>query len=175
MARGRRVCRRLAQATADEILNPRLTMLPLNNHVNRTACKLRLPLAMRKVILMMLLAMVSGSAAAEWLEAGSNEIGAIYYADSATIRRAGNRVKMWNLVDYKTARVSFGGMPYMSMKAHVEYDCKEERARTLYYSNHSGNMGRRKSVFSDDDPTKWRPVPRGTVQEDLWEIACGNR
>jgi hypothetical protein len=61
------------------------------------------------------------------------------------------------------------------MKAHVEYDCKEERLRTIYYSDHSGNMARGKSVYSDDDPTKWSPVPRATVQEDLWEIACGKR
>ena len=131
---------------------------------------------MKKIGAILLLAAVSSSAAAAaWVEAGSNEAGAIYYADPGTIRRAGNRVKMWNLVDYKSARVSSGGMPYMSTKTHVEYDCKEECVRTLYYSNHSGNMGRRKSVFSDDDPTKWRPVPRGTVQEDLWEIACGKR
>jgi len=131
--------------------------------------------AMREAILLIMLAIVSSSAAAEWLEAGSNEIGAIYYADPATIRRAGDRVKMWNLVDYKTARVSSRGMPYMSMKAHVEYDCREERVRTLYYSIHSRNMARGKSVFSDDDPAKWSPVLRGTIQEDLWGIACGKR
>ena len=130
---------------------------------------------MRKAILMMLLAVVSSSAAAGWVEVGGNETGAIYYADPATIRKAVNRVKMWILVDYKTTRVSSGGMPYMSMKAHVEYDCKEERVRTLYYSNHSGNMAGGKSVFSDDDPAKWSPVPRATIQEDLWEIACGKR
>lgn len=82
---------------------------------------------------------------------------------------------MWNVVDYKTARVSSDGKPYMSMKARVQYDCKEERLRTMHDSVHSGNMGRGKSVYSDDDPTKLIPVPRATVQEDLWAIACSER
>jgi hypothetical protein len=124
---------------------------------------------------MPLLAVVSSSAAAAWVETGSNEVGAIYYADPGTVRRAGNRVKMWNLVDYKTARISLNGKPYISIKVHVEYDCKEKRMRTIYYSDHSGNMAGGKSVYSDDDPAKWSPVPRATVQEDLWEIACGKR
>lgn len=62
MARGRGVCRRLAAATEDGILNPRLIMLPLNNHVNGTAGKRRSHVAMRKAILLMLLAVVSSSA-----------------------------------------------------------------------------------------------------------------
>jgi len=130
---------------------------------------------MRKAILMMLLAVVSSSAAAEWVEAGSDEIGVTYYANPASIHKEGNKVKMWNVVDYKTARVSSDGKPYMSMKARVQYDCKEERLRTMHYSGHSEHMGRGKSVYSDDNPTKWIPVPRATVQEDLWAIACSER
>jgi hypothetical protein len=48
---------------------------------------------MRKPILMMLLAVVSSSAAAEWVELGSNEISTAY-SDPATIRRNGDMVKM---------------------------------------------------------------------------------
>lgn len=130
---------------------------------------------MKNTICAMLLLAFASSSAAAWVEAGSSETGAIYYADPGTVRRAGNRVRMWNLVDYKTARISSNGTRYRSMKAHVEYDCKDERLRTIYYSDHSGNMAGGKSVYSDDDPTKWSPVPRATVQEDLWEIACGKR
>ena len=123
----------------------------------------------------LLLAIVSSSAMADWVAVGSDEIGVTYYANPASIHKEGNKVKMWNVVDYTTARVSSDGKPYMSMKARVQYDCKEERLRTMHYSGHSEHMGRGKSVYSDDDPTKWSPVPRATVQEDLWEIACGKR
>ena len=55
---------------------------------------------MHKAILMMLLAVVSSSAMAEWTVVNENKE-FIQYADLATIRKLGNKVKMWGLNDYK--------------------------------------------------------------------------
>jgi hypothetical protein len=63
----------------------------------RTARKLRLPLAMRNAILMMLLTVASSSVAAERARVGGNET-MIAYADFATIRENGNMAKTRTLV-----------------------------------------------------------------------------
>jgi len=128
--------------------------------------------AMRKAILMMLLAVVSGSAVAGWVEVGGNET-ATTYADPTTIRKAGNMVKMWQLIDYTKARGIEGIKPYLSAKAQHEYDCKQERTRTLSISLHSGNMGEGDVLGTSTDTGKWRPVSPDTLVETLLGFACG--
>lgn len=120
----------------------------------------------------MQLAVVSSSAVAGWIEVGGNETTTIY-ADPATIRMAGNMVKMWHLIDYTEARGIAGLKPYLSAKAQDEYDCKQERTRTLSISLHSGNMGEDEVLGTSTDPGKWRPVSPDTLVETLWEFACG--
>ena len=129
---------------------------------------------MRKAILMMLLAVVSSSAAAAWVEVGGNAI-ATAYADPATIRKNGNRAKMWDLFDLKTARASREGRSYLSTKQQAEYDCKEEQWRMLYFSWHSGNMGRGEIVLSGSGPSQWEPVAPLSGNAILWKFACGKR
>jgi len=57
---------------------------------------------MRKAILAILLAVASSSAAAEWVEVDSDET-LTFYINPTTIRRDGNLVRMWELLEYKTA------------------------------------------------------------------------
>lgn len=114
---------------------------------------------MHKATLMMLLAVMSSSAVAEWVPVVGNEtVGATAYADPATIRKTGNKVKMWDLLDYKTAQGD-AGMQYMSMKAQTEYDCKEEQSRPLYLSFHSENMGKGKVVDTYNNPSSLSDFP----------------
>jgi hypothetical protein len=127
---------------------------------------------MHKAILMMLLAIVSSSATAvEWIEVDFDG-NVTVYADLATIRKVGDRVKMWILIDYKTAQA---GNPYMSIRGQSEFDCKRERMRSLFLSFYSSNMGRGHVVDSDDDPAKWKRVTPGSIDDSLWQIACGKR
>ena len=127
---------------------------------------------MRKATVIMLLSVVSSSALGDWVEVGSNDVSTTY-ADPATIRRAGNMVQMWHLLDYAKARGIEGIKPYLSVKMQDEYDCKQERARTLSLSLHSGNMGEGEALGSSIDPGNWRPVPPDTLVETLREFACG--
>ncbi len=128
---------------------------------------------MRKVILMMLLAVASNSAMAEWVNVGSNE-NATIYVDPANIQRAGNMATMWHLTDFKTANKDMGDS-YLSTKDQNEYDCKEVKSRRRASSQHSGNMGSGKVVYSDSYTTKWKPVPPDSGAEILWKFACVKR
>ena len=126
--------------------------------------------AMRKAILMMLLAVVSSSAMATWVNVSESEA-STGYVDSVTISRVGDRVKMWELFDYKASR-DIAGKPYMSRKAQVEYDCKDKQSRTLTSFAHSGNMGGGEVVYTELVTEKWEPVPPRNVVETLWKLAC---
>lgn len=130
---------------------------------------------MRKAVLVMLLALVSSSAAAAWVEVGGSE-GFTAYVDPSSIRRAGNRVKMWYLHDFKTAQVSQStGERYRSAKVESEHDCRDERWRILYFTWHSGNLGEGIVVFINPNPQGWVPVSPGSAAETQWKFACGKQ
>jgi hypothetical protein len=129
---------------------------------------------MRKAITMMLLALVSGSAAAEWVAVGGNEVSNTY-VDPATIVKVGDKVKMWHLVDFNAVQAKATGARYMSEKLLYEYDCKEERARMLSFLAHARNMGAGVMVEGDGRPQKWEPLRPGGAVDYLRKFACGKR
>lgn len=126
---------------------------------------------MHKTIVTLLMAVLSHSAAAEWVVVDSNDA-AVIYADPASIRKSGNLTQMRDLLDFKVGKVIAGAKQSMSFKKQQEYDCGKQQARMLSYSWHSGNMGGGELVGSDSQPSNWRPVLAGTVIERLWSAAC---
>ena len=130
----------------------------------------------RRIVLVLLVLSCSvGLAKAEWLKimTVSNSDGFIVYGDFAThhIDEKG-LVKMWFLYDYKTAQKNYQ-VPYRSVRIQRQYDCKEERARTLAQSLFDGNMALG-NVVSDDSSTRtWGSVAPGTLGETMWKAACG--
>lgn len=70
------------------------------------------------------------------------------YVDTDTIRRKGDMVNWWELMDRKTVR-TVAGTWFLSVKAQHEFDCAEERHRSLTFTDFSGNMGNGNVVFSD--------------------------
>jgi len=121
-----------------------------------------------------LLVLSSGPAYPEWVQIIKTEEGVTTYADPDTIRRKGNLVKMWELLDYETIqtviRISFS-----SSKEQREFDCSAERVRMLAVTYFSGNMGRGKVVWSDSDEQKWHPVQPESVGQARWKFACGKQ
>jgi hypothetical protein len=139
---------------------------------------------MRKAILLMILAVVSSNAAAEWVEvvkAGDDD----YYADPSTILKSGNMVKMWelrnsnwsdefkNLMKGLEATFPDYRKTALSVKMQIEFDCKEQQTRTLFVYNYTGNMGLGEIIPSTIDTDKWEPIVPDSVAEALWKYACG--
>jgi hypothetical protein len=146
-----------------------------NRWVNRTACKLRLPLAMRKAILMMLLAVVSSSAAAAWVKVVKLEAGSLY-VDPATIRSDGNLVRIGALYDLNTPVIKeTNGKPYASQKVQSEFDCKEKLWRMLEYSWYTGKMGEGQMVENFAESYKLKPIRSGSAAEIMWKLACAKK
>jgi len=130
---------------------------------------------MHKAILMLLLAIVSSSAVAEWtkVDLPSLKDGITSYIDLTTITKAGNKVKMWQLHNHESAKA---GDERLSIKIQKEYDCNEEKIRIRAHTIFSGSMGTGEVGYSSGNrkPSKWSPVEPGSSDEVFWKIACGN-
>jgi hypothetical protein len=124
---------------------------------------------MHKIILMLLLIVISNSAMAAWSKVTVNEEATIY-ADTSTMSKNGNTVKMWDIADFKKKAADSN---YLSLKSQQEYDCKAKQKRTLAYSTFSGNMASGKLVNSNNFVRPWSPVHAGSIVAALWATACG--
>ena len=120
-----------------------------------------------KRLLTIILLIMSADSYAEWTRIDGNDRLSLY-ADKATIRRNGNLVKMWDLLDFKTAQKNV-----LSVKVQSEYDCKAERSRILAVTRFSGQMGNGTVVYGNNDGGKWLPIEPGSIGESKWKIACG--
>ena len=124
--------------------------------------------------LLTLLLLSSGPAYAEWVPVSSTDTGMTVYADPDSIRRKGALVKMWSLYDFKTEQY-VRGVPLLSSKGQIEYDCEKERLRGLAVAEFSGNMGKGTMVYTDSSEGKWIPVAPIGVDQALWKVACSNK
>ncbi|KXS31506.1 MAG: Uncharacterized protein AWT59_2373 [Candidatus Gallionella acididurans] len=129
---------------------------------------------MIKATLMLLLAILSDSALAEWVRVGSIENGSqTIYANPSTIRKHSNTVKMWSLHDFNTPHSPPDeSSTFLSYKQLDAYDCKNEQFRKLSFAFYSGNMGGESAVYTDSIPDKWQPFSPESVTEKLWQVAC---
>ena len=111
--------------------------------------------------------------AAVWVEVGVNDDGTTVYADPASIRKSGSKVKMWRLDDFKSIRNTFG-IINLSSRSLNEYDCKNKQVMMHFLYVHSGNMGRGEAVqINGEYCCWWSHVSPGTINEILWKTACG--
>lgn len=126
---------------------------------------------MRKFVVMMVLVMISSSAMAEWTETYRDDKGTDY-VNLSSVRKSGNKVKMWILIDY-AARQPIRNDMYLSSVFLEEFDCSEFANRTVSRVDYSKNMGDGDVVNSwIADYVKWRPVMPDTIGELRTKIAC---
>lgn len=119
-----------------------------------------------------LLVLSSEPVYAEWVAVGDNDDpGMTVYMDPATIRREGNLVTVWELLDYKNAQTQ-KGISHLSIKVQFKYDCVKERHRLLAFSQYSDNMGRGQVVLSNSDEVTSAQVAPDTLNHSLWIVAC---
>ncbi len=110
---------------------------------------------------------------AGWVAVFGND-DATLYVDRSTIRRDGNKVKMWAMFDSKTAKALPGSIG-LSMVIQSEFDCKDEMIRSITHSDYSKNMGNGDVVFSGEYSYKWEPIYPNSFGRAQWEVACGNQ
>ena len=152
------------------------------SHMNRSKLKEnchRLPLAyvLGFWLLTTVLFLSSGPAYAAWVAVEKNYLLPglqTLYVDPATIRREGNLVAVWQLVDFKWMQGSARGPArFLSTKTHKQFDCTEKRLRLLAFTEFLRPMGTGISADGYVDKDKWLPVELESINQALWEVACG--
>ena len=129
--------------------------------------------------LALLLVLSSGSVYAEWVAVEKDYLSPglqTVYIDPDSIRREGNLVTLWQLIDFKWMQGSARGPArFMSTKTHKQFDCVGKRVRLLAFTEFSHSMGTGIRVDGHIDSGHWMPVEPDSVNHALWEAACGNR
>jgi hypothetical protein len=150
---------------------------------------------MRKFILMLLMAVVSNNAMAEWVyyadkinNTDRTTESSTYY-DPSSIRKSAGLVRLWALLDFKKAIPNPGyqtnrtqSPSYSSFRVLNEFDCDEGKMRVLQVTVMSGNMGNGDLVSSvenpnrsSDNPDGWKYVEPFTNGASLLKIACSKK
>ena len=127
-----------------------------------------------RFVVMMVLAVASGVAVADWTKVATTESDTDIYVDRATITKSGHLARMWILEDRKAAE-TFSGKTFLSAKLYYEYDCKDNQRRVLQSSLYSGQKAGGTNVQTGTKAGPWRPISSGRVSETMWKIACGKK
>jgi hypothetical protein len=102
------------------------------------------------------------------------------YVDPDSIRREGNLVTMWQLIDFKSMQgnagmgpFGFGPNRFLSTKTHKQFDCAGKRLRLLAFTEFSRGMGAGIPANGYVDNSNWLPVEPESINQALWDVACG--
>ena len=134
-------------------------------------------------LLITLLVLSSVPAYAEWVAVEKPYLSPglqTVYVDPDSIRREGNLVTMWQLIDFKWMQgnqgmgpLGFGPHRFFSTKTHKQFDCAEKRLRLLAFMEFSGRMGTGIPAKGYVDNSNWIRVEPESINHALWEVACG--
>lgn len=96
------------------------------------------------------------------------------YVDPESIRREGNLVTIWQLIDFRWMQGNpRGPHRFLSTKTHKQFDCVEKRVRLLAFMEFSRGMGTGMPRDGYFDKDNWLPVEAESISHALWEAACG--
>ena len=96
------------------------------------------------------------------------------YVDPESIRREGNLVTIWQLIDFKWMQGNpRGPHRFLSTKTHKQFDCVGKRVRLLAFTEFSRGMGTGMPRDGYVDKGNWLPVEAESMSHALWEAACG--
>lgn len=135
--------------------------------------------AMRTASLILLLAVASNSAVAEWDKVSAGNDGLqTSYVDRGSIKKESHIVTMWSLVDFKNAqKVEESASPksYKSVAKQFDYDCRQNQYRMTAFNYYLDNLGEGAIVIGDSHLSRsdWEKVAPHSIEEGLWKIACG--
>ena len=131
-----------------------------------------------KLVLVILLTATSMSANAEWTFFGSDGEGnSKTYIEGASIKKAGNKARVWILTDYKIPEKLGADYVFSSIFQH-EIDCNEATLRMVKGITYSKNMGQGHVIDSMSFEISEFPATTlapGSIGESELKIACGKK
>ncbi len=131
---------------------------------------------MRKVMLLLLLAVASNAALAEWQLIDESSDGRIAtYVDLSSVTKSGETVDMWTLSD-SSEPIDLGeGIVFSSWKERIRYDCKNQKWLSLIRSAHSSSMGAGHNTYDVPVNDEWRELAPDSISAIAWKLACDKK
>ena len=129
---------------------------------------------MSRILMLIVLMLSTGAVWAEWTEIGETDDGMTIYIDFSTIRRSGNFVEFWRLIDLKTTQ-KLVGVRFLSNKSQWQYDCLEKQEKGMTFTYFSKNMGNGVVVDSYSNPAKWESVEPESIHDAIFKIVCDKK
>lgn len=124
--------------------------------------------------LLALVMLVNLPVLANWEKVTENDNGSEFLVDFKTLRKDGNRVKFWRVLNYSDA-VKVNGQDVLSLRSRTEVDCKEETSRLLTITAFSQRNARGEDfgthTFSEVD-TKWLHIPPTSAMWTVFNAVC---
>ena len=97
------------------------------------------------------------------------------YVDPESIRREGDLVTIWQLIDFKWMQGNpRGPQRFLSTKTQKQFDCADKRVRLLAFTEFSWGMGTGMPRDGHVDKDRWLPIEAESMNHALWEVACSN-
>ncbi len=118
----------------------------------------------------LLLVCFSGDARAAWVKLSENELGDIFYYDTATIIKNDMRT-IWILINYGTPDKS-RAQEVQSVKYLMQANCSDKSTRELMSYSYSRPNGEGKPFISSESGGKWQGVQRNSPEEDFYKLLC---
>ena len=122
-----------------------------------------------RVVLMLLLLSVAVPASAEWKKISENNA-TIHYINSKTMKSDGNLRSAWEIQDLKEKHKDGES----SRRFLVEYDCKENRTRSLSFTTHSERMAKGNIITRGDTPEAWVTVHPSSIAANFLKFVCSS-
>jgi len=122
----------------------------------------------RRWMLLLWLASLPGLALADWEAVDENYL-AVVYIDPDKIRASSVFPQAWHLIDLRQ-RAKTGAMSRLAL---MEYDCQDQRRRTLAFASKAEPMGEGKTLFTSSVATPWKAVAADTVEHKVMLMLCG--
>ena len=97
------------------------------------------------------------------------------YIEPGSIRREGNVVELSALIDWKVMQGGRSPTRFYSTTITKQFDCAERRVRTLAATDFDGHMGMGEVIGGSGYSSEghWVAIEPGTLNQGLWEAACG--
>ena len=133
------------------------------------------PDTLRRIFFVLATFLFAGNAQAEWIQLGRSDSFRVYL-EQKSIRKTGDLVQIWQLMDFTTAQWMDARTVVGSIKNLVEYDCSQPRSRTLVGEAYSEQMGDGRMVTKEQVPDpQWEGVEPGSITEKIRQVACGKK
>ena len=130
-----------------------------------------------KKLFPLLLLFMSATASAEWVKInGAAGTSAEKFIDTETMRQTGpmnTMRRVWEISNLAKGAAN----KVLSIKSHVEYDCKDRRVRVLedsYFSEHWAKGEDVAGMAPDIKSRDWSGIVKGSIHETIFNRVCPN-